>query len=84
MNQLITTTKYFFEGLKAIDYFKQPVQLLVSRKGARDKRHQREEIGSTWGGFLTIISFSFLLYNGYGRYLDMMSGNNDIIKNEIE
>ena len=67
--------------LKQIDYFKQPVCLLVSRKDMKGEKTQDEDVGSIWGGFLTIISFTFLLINGTGQYDDMKHGTNDIIKN---
>lgn len=66
--------------LKDIDYFKQPVKLLVSRKGRHETREPDEDLGSIWGGFLTIISFTFLIINGSSLYEEMTAGKNDIIK----
>ena len=76
-------SKFSFSILKQIDYFKQPVKLLVSRKGWRKNREPDEDLGSIWGGFLTIISFTFLIINGQTLFGDMMEGKNDNIKNQI-
>ena len=69
--------------LKQIDYFKIPVQLLISRKDYKGEKSQYEDVGSIWGGFLTMISFTFLIVNGSGLYDDMMHGTNDNIKTQI-
>ena len=71
--------KYASEGVKLVDYFKQPIKMLVTRKGVNGEREQEDEIGSIYGGFLTIIAFTCLFLNGLGTYTDMMAGSNDNI-----
>ena len=74
-------SKYATEGLKFLDFFKQPLLLLVTRKGPEGEREQHDEVGSIYGGFLTLIAFFFLFSNGMGTYKSMVAGKNDIIKN---
>jgi hypothetical protein len=79
---MITNAKNLsYDILKNADYFKQPMQLLVSRKGRQNRRTQKEDMGSIWGGILTIFSFSFLIFSGHTQFTHMMSGKYDIIKN---
>ena len=72
---------HFFEFLKEIDNFKQPIQLQMSRKRNKSCFGERynPDIGTIYGGMISIFAL-FCCISYFGILINQMyTGNRDII-----
>ena len=71
--------------LKNIDQFKQPAEILLSRRHRtkENTRQQYNKIGSVIGGLFSIIAGILLAWIFYIKVMSMYSGSNDIIQKQL-